>query len=354
MSVSVALEDLDFDVVVEDGEPVEKRIHLLSMMLFWEVARIRLEQLGGDFYVGANQFVYYSKDQAREVAEEERQMELFDQGLRAKRPKKKAFRGPDFFLVKDVPDGDRDAWISWEEDDRLPDLVLELLSPSTAQDDYGKKKRLYRDVFKSAEYFLYEPRAERPEGFRLLDHTYQPIPRSPEDRLWSGQLQAEVGIWDGVYQGKQDRWLRLFHPDGRLVLTGEERKQQAEERERQGRQAAEQRAEVAEQRAEQEQQAREQERQGREAAEQRAEQERQAKWVALERAKQERQAKEQERQAKEQERQAKEAALERAKQERQAKEQERQAKEQERQAKEAMGLENERLRALLAELGGRS
>ena len=312
MSVTAAFEDLDFDVVVEDGEPVEKRIHLLSMVLFWEVARIRLSELGGDFYVGANQFVYYSKDQAREVAEEEGQMVLFEQGQRANQPKKRAFRGPDFFLVKDVPDGDREAWISWEEGGRLPDLVLELLSPSTAQADYGEKKRLYQDVFKSAEYFLYEPRAERPDGFRLLDHTYQPIPRSPEGRLWSGQLQAEVGVWHGEYQGTQDLWLRLFYPDGRLVLTGEEQRQQAEEQERQAREAAEQRAE--------------QEQQGREAAEQRAEQERQAR---------------------EQERQAREAAEQRA-------EQERQAKEQERQAKEATELENERLRARIAELRGRS
>jgi len=243
MSVSAALKDLDFDVVVEDGEPVEKTIHLLSMMLFWEVARIRLAQLGEDFYVGANQFVYYSKDQAREVAEEEGQIVLFDQGLRPKAPRRKAFRGPDAFVVKGVPAGDRDAWISWEEDDRLPDLVLELLSPSTAQADYGEKKRLYQDVFKSAEYFLYEPRAERPDGFRLLDHTYQRIPRGPEGRLWSGQLQAEVGVWHGVYQDTEDRWLRLFYPDGRLVLTGEERQRQAKE--------------AAEQRAEQERQAKE-------------------------------------------------------------------------------------------------
>ena len=239
MSVTAALEDLDFDVVVEDGEPVEKRIHLLSMMLFWEVARIRLAQLGGDFYTGANQFVYYSKDQARAVAEEEAQIVLFDQGLRPKPPKGKAFRGPDFFLVKDVPDGDRDAWISWEEDGRLPDLILELLSPSTAQADYGEKKRLYQDVFKSAEYFLYEPRAERPDGFRLLDHTYQPIPRSPKGRLWSSQLQAEVGVWHGVYQDTEDRWLRLFHPDGRLVLTGEEQERQAKEQARQAKEATE-------------------------------------------------------------------------------------------------------------------
>ena len=120
----------------------------------------------------------------------------------------------------------RDAWIAWEEDDRLPDLVLELLSPSTAQVDYGEKKRLYQDVFESSEYFLYEPCGEMPDGYRLLDHVYQRIPRSSEGRLWSSVLQVEIGIWHGEYDGVEGPWLRLFYPDGRLVLTNEEQQRE--------------------------------------------------------------------------------------------------------------------------------
>ncbi len=235
MSAPTALKELDFEVIVEDGVPVEKTVHLLSMMLFWHVARNRLRELGPDFHVGANQFVYYSLDQARAVAEEERQLVLFEEGLRPDKPKKVAFRGPDAFIVRGVPNVERDAWMAWEEDGRLPDLILELLSPSTAGVDYGEKMRLYQDVFKSSEYFLYEPRSETPDGYRLLDHSYQRIPRSSEGRLWSSVLQLEVGVWHGEYDGAEGPWLRLFHPDGRLLLTHTE--------------LADQRAEAAEERA---------------------------------------------------------------------------------------------------------
>ncbi len=91
---------LDFDIVVEDGVPVEKTIHLSAMMLFRHVALNRLRELGGGFHVGANQFVYYSIEQARTVAEEEHQQALFEEGLRPDKPHKTAFRGPDAFVVR--------------------------------------------------------------------------------------------------------------------------------------------------------------------------------------------------------------------------------------------------------------
>jgi Uma2 family endonuclease len=246
MSTTAAIQDLDFDVIVEDGVPVEKTVHLLAMMLFRHLAQNRLRELGPDFYVGANQFVYYSLEQARAVAEEERQLELFDQGLRPDKPQKVAFRGPDTFLVKDVPHRERDAWKAWEENDRLPDLVLELLSPSTAKVDYGEKKRLYQNVFKSSEYFLYEPRSARVDGYRLLDHTYQRISPSTEGRLWSGELQVEVGVWNGEYEDTEGPWLRLFYPDGSMVLTAVEKERQAKEAAEREKEAALERTNLAE------------------------------------------------------------------------------------------------------------
>ena len=65
MSATAALQDLDFEVILEDGVPVEKTIHLLAMMLFRHLAQNRLRELGPDFHIGANQFVYYSVEQAR-------------------------------------------------------------------------------------------------------------------------------------------------------------------------------------------------------------------------------------------------------------------------------------------------
>jgi hypothetical protein len=43
------------------------------------------------------------------------------------KPKKVAFRGPDAFVVRGVKGHEREAWMTWEENGRVPDLVLKLL-----------------------------------------------------------------------------------------------------------------------------------------------------------------------------------------------------------------------------------
>jgi Uma2 family endonuclease len=258
MSAKVALQDFDFDLVQEDGVPLESYYHVLQMILFLELASLRLQELGyDDAFIGADMFVYYSNDQAQTVAEEERQLELFKQGLRPDKPENTAFRGPDVFLVKEAAKRERSIWVAWEEDDRFPDLILELLSPSTAAADYGEKKRIYQDVFKTSEYFLYAPRAETIDGFRLLDNAYQPIQRSAERRLWSRELEAELGVWYGEFRGKTNHWLRLYYPDGSLMPTWQETAGQASQGRREaelGRQEAELRVEQERLKAEQERQ----------------------------------------------------------------------------------------------------
>ncbi len=307
MSPEAALADLDFELVLEDGVPLETHYHRLQMVLFLELVRRRMLELGhDDFFAGGDMFVYYSAEQARAVAEEERQLALFENGLRPERPKKVAYRGPDAFLVRGAADREREIWVVWEEDGRFPNLVLELLSPSTAAYDRGEKKRIYEQIFGTSEYFLYPPRTEALEGYRLLDNAYQRIAPSAGRRLWSRELQVELGVWHGEYEGETGPWLRLFDPDGRLVPTNAERAEQAE-----------QHAEQAEQRAEQ--------------ADQRAEQERQHAEQADQRTEQQRQHAEQERERAEQQRERAEQAEQRA---------------------TAAEIENARLRTLLADLEG--
>ncbi len=264
MSPEAALEDLDLDLVLEDGARLETHYHRLQMVLFLELVSRRMLELGReDFFAGGDMFVYYSTEQARAVAEEGRQRALFENGLRPEKPKKVAYRGPDAFLVKGAARRQRDIWVVWEEDGRFPDLILELLSPSTAAYDRGEKKRIYEQIFKTSEYFLYTPHSESPEAFRLLDNAYQSIAPSAERRLWSRELEVELGVWHGEYQREQGPWLRLFHPDGRLVPTDAE----CAEQERQRAEQADQRAEQERQRAEQERQRAEQERQRADAVE---------------------------------------------------------------------------------------
>jgi hypothetical protein len=157
--------------------------------------------------------------------------------------------GPDVYWVGGVdPDRERQVWIAWEEGGRLPDVIVELLSPSTAAKDRGEKKELYARVFGTAEYFLCDPETSKIEGFRLAGRSYWPIPPDAQGRLWSEQLGVFLGVWHGIREGRTAGWPRLFRADGSMILTGEERA----EAERLRAEAADRRAEAADRRAEEE------------------------------------------------------------------------------------------------------
>jgi len=208
-----AIEELD--LVYDDGEPLDSNWHRIQMTLLIDViSQAMAERQKADFFAGGDMFVYYSVEQA--------------QSVREKHP---YFRGPDVFFVADV-DGrcDRKAWVVWKEKGRYPDLIVELLSPSTARVDRTTKKALYEQTFRTPEYFLYDPETQALEGFRLLDGAYQPIKadRHPgrEGRLWSGQLGLWLGRWQGRRANLDSTWLRLYESDGRLIPTPEEAERQ--------------------------------------------------------------------------------------------------------------------------------
>ena len=233
-----ALAPLPFELVYEDGEPLETLWHRYQMNLLIDVIHQAMAERGrADFFASGNMFVYYSYEQARDVA--------------AGRP---YFRGPDVFYVGGVEDREREIWVAWEEGGRLPELIVELLSKKTAKIDRTVKKDLYADVFRTPEYFLYEPVRKTLEGFRLDRRgAYRPIQPNAQGRLLSERLGLELGLWHGTYVNAYARrkatWVRLFHPDGRLVPTDGEAERQKTEAEHQKAEAERQRAEAAESRA---------------------------------------------------------------------------------------------------------
>lgn len=113
---------------------------------------------------------------------------------------------PDIFVVKGVAKKFRDHYLIWEEGRSL-DLVIELTSRSTRDEDLTDKFTLYRDVLKVQEYFLFDPREEyltpSLQGYRLMKGQYVPI-RKVKGRLPSKVLGLHL---------ERDGWeLRLFHP----------------------------------------------------------------------------------------------------------------------------------------------
>lgn len=146
-----------------------------------------------DFFIGANLTVYYSRQQL----------------------KKRDFRGPDFFLVKGTERKPRNSWVVWEEEGLYPNLIIELLSDSTAQVDRTTKKALYQSHWQTPEYFWFSPKTLELCGFRLgSQRVYEPIVPTDQGWLWSQQLDLYLGI--------HDRQLRYFDPQGQLVFTLQE------------------------------------------------------------------------------------------------------------------------------------
>ena len=271
-----------------DEPPLESDLHLQQIIILLSCLEL-LWQEKNDYYASGNLTIYYNEEQL----------------------KKRDFCGPDFFVVLDTEKRPRKSWVVWGEQGKYPNVIVEILSDSTANIDRTKKKILYQNTFRTPNYFWFDPNTLEWQGFRLIEGQYQAISANEQGYLWSEEL--------GLYLGIFDRKLRYFTVDGQLVPT-------PQEAELQQRQAKEQI--LLE---------KEQERQAKEQALLEKEQERQAKEQAL-------LEKEQILSEKEQERQAKEQALLEKEQERQAKEQALLEKEQERQAKE-------RLAAKLRELG---
>ena len=150
---------------------------------------------------------------------------------------------PDVFVVKGVDKRLRRYFLTWEEG-KGPDLVIEITSKSTKNEDLRKKFLLYQDVLGVSEYFLFDPFAEyiKPQlkGYRSVESVYQPI--EPVE----GRLPSEV---TGLHLEARATELDFFDPATQAYRkTPEVMAQERAELERAGRlkeQAARQRAEDA-------------------------------------------------------------------------------------------------------------
>jgi Uma2 family endonuclease len=218
----------DDDVIVppsdllSDEPPLETDLHLRQMLLLISC----LEWLWRDrqdFYCAGNLSIYYSPRQL----------------------KSEKVRGPDFFVVLGTERKSRSSWVVWEEGGQYPNVIVEVLSKKTAATDRGLKKQIYQDIFRTPEYFWFDPVSLEFKGFELLRGHYQDLQPDGNGRLWSQEL--------GLFLGVQDQQLRFITAEGQLVPTPAEAalvtQQQAEAAQQQA-EAAQQQAEAAQQQAE--------------------------------------------------------------------------------------------------------
>lgn len=129
---------------------------------------------------------------------------------------------PDAMIVRDLPTHERANYLLWQE--KPPNVVIEITSVSTRKEDLDVKWRLYQDVIRVQEYFLFDPWGEylapRLKGFRLVDGKFDPI----EDV--SGLLHSkELGL-HLKEAGKQLRFIESS--TGRQLETPGESRERAE------------------------------------------------------------------------------------------------------------------------------
>ncbi|OKH59903.1 Uma2 family endonuclease [Scytonema sp. HK-05] len=182
-----------------DEPPLETDLHRLQMTLLIQCLEWVWRERN-NFYASGNLTIYYSPRQR----------------------KSEQFRGPDFFVVLDTERKPRKSWVVWEEDGKYPNVIVEILSSATADTDRGLKKQIYQDIWRTPNYFWFDPDTLEFKGFELVGGRYQELQPNEVGWLWSPQLE----LYLGVHNSK----LRFFTPQGELIPTPEEVAQQERQR----------------------------------------------------------------------------------------------------------------------------
>ena len=183
-----------------DGDPLESQRHRVQMNLLIHPLEVHWQHRD-DFYVGGNMFLYFSLTQT----------------------KKNDFRGPDVMLVLDTTRRERKSWVVWEEDGRVPNVIIELTSDSTAEVDRGRKKHVYARI-QVRHYAIYDPFTAEFEVNHLGDALpYETVAADADGLHAISGVDLRLGVWRGVHEGIEAPWLRWFDADGSMLPTDAER-----------------------------------------------------------------------------------------------------------------------------------
>jgi Uma2 family endonuclease len=168
------------------------------------------------------------------------------------------YKRPDWFGVvgvsrlyqgKDL----RQSYVIWQEQ-VTPAIAIEILSPSTEDEDLGRTKRkpgkpptkweVYEQILQIPNYVVFDENTRMIQLFQLIDGKYQETALT-QSLVWIEDVQLNLGLWNGDWNKSfQPRWwLRWYDQLGNLMLTPEELEQRRAEQ-------ADRRAEQSDQRAE--------------------------------------------------------------------------------------------------------
>lgn len=202
------------DLAIEDDTPVDNLITEKQQRLLTEPLYSQSSVFDCPFLAAANVGVFYAVRQPPIV--------------------------PDVFLSLEVevPKNWREkknrTYLVWEFG-KPPNVTIEIVSNKEGN-ELGSKLRDYSRIG-VAYYVVFDPLQQLGDSllrvFELRGNRYQEMTET-----WLEQVGIGLTLWDGVFEGKHDRWLRWSTREG-VVPTGAEQAEQERQRAEQERQRAE-------------------------------------------------------------------------------------------------------------------
>jgi len=141
---------------------------------------------------------------------------------------------PDMFLSLDVT-LPADLWkkanrsyFLWEYG-KPPEVIVEIVSNTEGMEEAADGKLGTYARIGVARYIVYDPGLQTgSEPLRVYALSRGRLVRTGE--TWFDEVDLGVVLWHGVYEGREDTWLRWCDRDGAVIPTGEERAEAERER----------------------------------------------------------------------------------------------------------------------------
>ncbi len=127
-------------------------------------------------------------------------------------------QAPDIMVVLGRPKGKRGSYQQWQEENVIPQVVFEILSPGNRSKQMFEKLLFYQR-YGVQEYYIYDPERNELTGFVRSEDWLEPIEKI---NGWSSPLlQIRFELIENN--------LEIYRPDGRRFLSPVELEQRAEE-----------------------------------------------------------------------------------------------------------------------------
>lgn len=145
------------------------------------------------------------------------------------------YKRSDWFAVLGVERSEQQAdlrlsYVIWQEG-VSPFLVVELLSPSTEEEDLGQTLReinqpptkwnVYERILHVPYYVVFSRYTGELKAFEIRGVRYQELSLEG-DRFWLPELELGLGVWQGHYENVEGRWLRWYDAEGQWLPTAQE------------------------------------------------------------------------------------------------------------------------------------